>query len=239
MMTKTSKKSSTKTMQQPFQCKYCNTKFHKESSLLRHQCVKKRRHMEANATGPRLGLAAFQKFHEMTSNSKSVKTLDDFINSQFYIDFVKFGHHIASLRPLYVDNFVEFVIKSGAKLKDWTSDAIYYAYIVDLLQREPPGSAVERSIEHRVEWTTQNNCQFSEFFSAISANEAASMIQTGKITPWVLYLASTGDALMSKFNEDHTRMIGLIIDPSVWARKFKRQPEDVDFIRTILDQAGL
>lgn len=195
--------------------------------------------MEANASGPRLGFSAFSKFYEITSASKKPRTLDDFIDSPYYIDFVKFGNHLASLKPLYTDQFVEFVIRNGVKLKDWTKDYVYDIYIVDILKREPAESATERTIEYIFNWSGKNGTNFADFFTAVSANEAAHMIKTGKISPWVLYLAGTGDNLMARFTEDHSSMIGPIIDAGVWSKKFKNQPDDVEYIRSILTQAGI
>jgi hypothetical protein len=62
---------------------------------------------------------------------------------------------------------------------------------------------------------------------------------TGKISPWVLYLAATGENLMARFNDDHAKMIGGVIEPGFWMKKFKKSDEDVEYIRTVLEQAGL
>ena len=116
-MTKPLKKSltekqreSSKTVIQEFECKYCKKKFHKEITLTTHMCVKKRRHMEIDSPASRFGFRTFQRFYELTSTNKKPKTTQDFIDSDFYIDFVKFGNHLANLRPVYPDKFIEFVI---------------------------------------------------------------------------------------------------------------------------------
>lgn len=226
-------------MEQNYKCKFCGTKFHKETTLTTHMCVKKRRHMDLNSTGSRFGFRTFQRFYERTMNTKTPKTTDDFINSQYYIDFVKFGNHLALLKPVHIEKYIDFVIMNGVKLKDWTKDFVYDLYIEDLVKKEPANSAVERSITEMMEWCEANNTPFNEFFKSISANEAAYLVRTGKISPWVLYLASTGDQLMNRFTEDHAKMIGLIIDPGFWMKKFKKSEDDVDYIRSILEQAGL
>lgn len=226
-------------LDQKHQCKFCGTKFHKESTLGTHMCVKKKRYMDINSTGSRIGFRTFQRFFELTTNSKKVRTIDDFINSPYYIDFVKFGNHLALLRPVHMEKFIDFVVMSGVKLKDWTKDYIYETYIEDLTKKEPAIGATERSITEIMEWCEKNNTEFSKFFSVISPNEAAYLVSTGRISPWVLYLSGTGDDLMSKFNEDHARMIGNIIEPNAWMKKFKKSPEDVEYIRTLLEQAGL
>ncbi len=228
-----------KVMEQNYACKFCGTKFHKEKTLTTHMCVKKRRHMDKDSTGSRFGLRAFQKFYEMTTKAKHPKTMDEFINSPYYTDFAKFGNHLANLRPIYVEKYIEYVIRNQVKLKDWTKDDIYYLYVEDLIKKEPPSSAVERTIEEIVDWCSKNNTQFGRFFFDITANEAAHLIRTGRISPWVLYLAETGENLMSQFNDDHAKMIGDIIEPGVWMKKFKKLDDDVDYIRGVLEQAGL
>ena len=226
-------------MQQDHVCKYCGKGFHRESTLATHVCVKKRRHMEASATGPRLGLQVFVRFYQITAISKKTKTLDEFVESQFYIDFVKFGHHLSNLKPLYTDRFIDFVITTGVKIKDWTRDYVYDLYIDDLVKREPADAGTERSIANIIEWCDANGCEFTDFFSTVNVNQAAHMIKTGRISPWVMYLSDTGDALMSRFNEDHARLIGNIIDPSIWMKKFKQLPDEVEYIKGLLWQVGL
>jgi hypothetical protein len=232
-------KESRKSVIQNFECKYCGTKFHKEGTLTTHMCVKKRRHMEIDSQASRFGFRTFQRFYDITMASKKPKTIQEFIDSSYYIDFVKFGNHLANLKPVYPDKFIDFVLKNGVKLKDWTRDFVYDTYIEDLVKKEPADAAIERTLGEIIEWTTSNNTQFSAFFSDISANEAAHMIRTGKISPWVLYLCDSGGNLMAKFNDDHAKIIGNIIDASFWKKRFKNNEDDVDYTTALLGQAGL
>jgi hypothetical protein len=220
-------------------CKYCGKVFGKSKTLAAHMCVKKRRYSDINSAGSRFGFRTFQRFYELTMNSKKPKTQDEFINSQYYIDFVKFGNHIALLKPVYPDKFIDFVIINSVKLKDWTKDFVYEFYIEDLVKKEPAASAADRTITEILEWCTTNNVEFKDFFVKVTANEAAYMIKTGKISPWVLYLCATGETLMSRFNADHAKMINEIIEPGFWMKKFKKASDDVDYIKNLLEQAGL
>jgi hypothetical protein len=228
-----------KEMEQNHQCKYCGNKFHKEITLATHMCVKKRRYVDKESPGPRLGLRVFQRFYDLTTQSKKVKTVDDFINSPYYIGFTKFGNHLASLKPLYIEKFIDFVILSGVGLKDWTKDAMYSAYVEDIIKKEPADGAIDRSITNIITWCEQNNSAFGDFFESVSANEAAYMIQTGKISPWALYLSESGGNLIDRFSEDHSKMIGDMIDPGFWMKRFKKSDEDVTYIRELLEQAGI
>lgn len=220
-------------------CKYCSKAFHLPGTLQTHMCVKKRRHMDINTAGSRLGFRTFQRFYELHVKSKKTKTIDDFINSPYYIDFVKFGNHLALLKPVYTEQYIDYVIMNGVKLKDWTKDFVYEFYIEDLVKKEPATSATDRTITNIMEWSEKNGVPFNEFFKKVSANEAAYLIKTGKISPWVLYLSPTGEELMNRFNEDHSKMIGGVIEPGAWMKKFKKLEEDVEYIRNLLEQAGI
>ena len=228
-----------KKMEQNFQCKFCGTKFHKETTLTTHMCVKKQRYMDVNATGPRLGFRTFQRFYELTTKTKKPKSIDDFINSPYYIDFVKFGNHLALLKPVHLEKYIDFVIMNGVKLKDWTKDSVYEVYVEDLVKKEPAVSAAERTISEIMDWCEINRVEFKDFFFSISANEAAYKIKTGKISPWVLYLSVSGGDLISRFNDDHAKIIGTIIDAGFWMKKFKKADDDVEYITSLLEQAGI
>lgn len=228
---------STKTQENT--CLYCGTTFKKLTTLSTHMCVKKQRHADINSAGARFGFIAFRRFYEISMNSKKPQTHQDFIDSPYYIDFVKFGNHLALLKPMYPEQFVDFVLRNGVNLKDWTKDFVYYTYLNDLIRKEPAMSATERTITEIVEWCDTNKVEFGEFFNSVNPNEAAYMIQMGKISPWVLYLSVNGGLLMDKFTDDHAKMINEMIDPGVWMKKFKKQNEDVDYIRNLLEQAGL
>jgi len=226
-------------MDQKFECKFCGKKFHRDSTLTTHMCVKKQRHLDSNTSGFRFGLRSFQRFYSLTTNSKKIKTQEEFIDSLYYIDFVKFGNHLAALKPVHIEQYIDFVIMSGLKMPKWTSDPVYELYIENLVKTEPPASAAERTISFIIEWCEKNNLQFNRFFFDISANEAAYLIKTGRISPWILYLCETGSNLMDRFNVDHAKMIQSIIDPGFWMRKLKTSKDDADYISTLLEEVGL
>lgn len=243
LMTKQSKTSSKGSKIVPkaqnYQCTYCKKKFGKEETLITHICVKKRRFAEIHSPESRLGFRAFQRFFDLSTNSKTTKTATEFVDSQFYTEFIKFGIHIATLKPVHPDKFIDFVIKNNVKIRDWTKDSIYYTYIEHLIKTEPAIGAIERSITEISKWTDKNRAVFSDFFSLVSPNEAAHMIQTGKISPWILYLSINGGNLLSQFTTDHTRVVGTMIEPSFWLKKFKQNSEDVEYIKSVLAGTNL
>jgi len=226
-------------MDQNHQCRYCKKKFHKISTITAHLCPKKQRHLEIDTANSRFAFMAFCRFFELTTNSKKTKTIDEFIDSTYYIDFLKFGNYIVDIKPVNTSQFIDFVVLSGIKLKDWAQDTVYDIYIEDLIKKEPDDSAVERSILTIEEWCKKHNIEIPNFFNNISPNEASFLIRYGKISPWVLYLSSSGENLMTRLNEDHVRLIEKIIDPVFWHKKFKNKVDDVDYVSNLLKMGGL
>jgi len=220
-------------------CKFCKKSFKMLNTLSVHQCVKKRRHHDADLPSSRIGLYVFQRFYQLTTANKQPKTLDDFICSNYYLEFVKFAHYLVALSPIDMNAFIDHVIRDGVKLKDWTSEAVYTRFVSDIVKREPADRAVERTIITMAEWADRNNMQISDFFLNVSASEAVFLIIRGKLSPWVLYLSGTADVLMGKFTDEHASAIDMFISPEFWQKKFSVNSGDVDFISDVLLASGV
>lgn len=222
-----------------FVCKYCNRSFSREKTLLSHMCPKKRRVADKNTIGSRLGFRVYQRFYQMTTNAKKPKTFDDFINSQYYVDFVKFGRYLADFDPLYINEYVDFVIQNGVKLKEWNKEYVFDTFIDIFLRKENPMSAVERSIIFIDEWCKKNNVKFEDFFSSIHPTELVFYLKRGKISPWVMYLSEKAGIALSNLNEEHYGLIENVMNPGVWKSRLLKNPDDVKFFRKILEEAKL
>jgi flavodoxin len=154
------------------------------------------------------------------------------------------GNIICEECGLVIDRYYTFKFQREnfdqiENISSFEKDFVYETYIVDLVHKEPAESATDRTITEIMDWCEKNKADFNLFFNIVSANEAAFMIKTGKISPWVLYLCESGGRLMSKFSEDHAKMITGVIEPAFWMKKFKNNTEDVNYIKTLLEQAGL
>lgn len=222
-----------------FKCKYCKRAFSKEATLVSHMCAKKKRFADKDSIGPRVGFRVFQRYYELTTNSKKPKTLESFIDSRMYVDFAKFGRYIADLDPVNKDAFVDFIIKNGVKLRDWRTDYVYETYLEDLMRKEPPEKGLERTIVFLSKWAEENDCVFNDFFRKINPIEASFYIKAGRISPWVLYLAESADDLLAQFNDEQYGMIENIIDPSIWTKRITKNTDDTKFIKETLKVAGL
>lgn len=224
---------------QKYACGFCKKSFTNERTLSAHMCPKKRRNLEKDNVASRMGLQLFQRFMELNTPTKKPKTFEDFIDSKYYTTFIKFARHLMDLRPVDQGRFIDFVFQNGIKDRDWCKDKVYEAYIVDLLSKEPASRGLERSIQTMSEWSEQNGVEYNEFFAYVPPAEATHMIRMGKISPWVLYLAETSDALWDRLSSEQAEIIAGIIDPNIWRVKFELKKDDCTFAREVLAEAGI
>lgn len=217
-------------MAEAFTCKWCNTTFKSERTLSSHMCVKKRRWADRDMTHVRLAYQTFLKFHEYNTNGKP-KTMEDFIRSQFYTGFVKFGRACMVNEYLYPEKFAEWLIRNGVKLADWPKDKTYDKFMLEYVLKEPGLKALERTIMYLAEWEAETGKPWNTYFREISTNRAVYDIRAAKISPWVIYLSETGRELMVRMNDEQIKMIEHIIDAEFWARVFSKNSEEVEEIQ--------
>jgi hypothetical protein len=232
--TKQSKKSGSE-----FECKWCKKSFKTERTLVSHLCVKKRRWSDRNATHVRLAFRVYQMFYDYTMNSSKPKTEEDFIQSQYYTDFVKFGRSCMVNEYLNPEGYAKWLIENGVKLKDWSKDKTYDDYLLWYVKREPGLKALERTIIYLAEWAENTGNDWQDYFIKVSTNRAVHDIRSAKISPWVIYLSNTGDQLLTRFVDEQITMIEHIIDANFWLKVFKDDPEEVDAIQETCTEAGI
>ena len=80
-----------KTSSESNTCKWCGKTFMSERTLAAHMCIKKRRWADKDLTHIRLGYRVFQMFYELNTTASKPKSMEDFIKSQYYEGFTKFG----------------------------------------------------------------------------------------------------------------------------------------------------
>jgi hypothetical protein len=228
-----------KVNKKPFVCQYCGHGYTKESTLITHICEQKRRHLAKDEKHVVLGYATFVRFFQLTQNAKSTKTYDEFAKSPYYNAFVKFGSYVSNVNPLYPDQYIDWVVKSGFKLDHWCRDELYEKYVLDLIYTEPVEVALQRTIKHMEAWAKEHNSQWNHYFKYVSTSRAVFDIKDGKITPWLILNSPTGKALLSNLDDHQLSSVEAVIDPSKWVKKFKKQTDDLSLVKTVIKEGDL
>ena len=210
----------------------------KESSLAVHSCEPRRRRMERDEAGVRLGFQSYIKFYELTQGSAKLKTFDDFADSPYYRAFVKFGRHCVAIRAINPARFVEWVLKQNKKLDYWCKDAVYTEYLMDYLRVENVSDALARAMEFGIDWADTSGHPAEDCLRYGNSNTMTYAVSVGRISPWIIYNCESGQKFLSELDPTQIAMVWPYIDADFWQRKFKDYPADQEYVKDILTKAG-
>jgi hypothetical protein len=231
--------SSAKKPKPEFRCDFCKRGFQDDGKLLKHMCEQKRRHQQRDEKPVILAFIAYQHFYQNSMRRKKPPSYANFAKSSLYIAFVKFGRHLIDLNAVNPLAFIDFLLKIEAPIDKWTSPTLYNTYIRELNKNETPLDALERNFNLMQQWAYDNNDDWRTFFRKIDVPLAALWIANGRISPWLLFIASSAHDLMQRFNPEQVALIQHSIDPDFWQLKIERHHGDVEMIREVLAEHGI
>jgi hypothetical protein len=99
--------------------------------------------------------------------------------------------------------------------------------------------ALARSVEYLAKWAQQNDTAWCEFFRMVNTNMGTQIICHGRISPWLIYNADSSAEFLQRCSHEQVSMIQNWAPAHVWKLKFKSHPQDADFAREMLAQAGM
>lgn len=225
-----------------FVCRYCNKSYAKESTLVAHLCEPKRRHQQQNEAGVQLGFKAYLRFYEITQGSAKLKTYEDFVNSSYYLAFVRFGRHLISIRAVNTGSYTDWLLKNNKKLDHWCKDNLYTEWLYQYLRKESVQDAIERAIKEMQDYadiSEELQKSFTNYFKFGSANRICKHISDGRISPWIVFNCGSGIEFLAGLNEEQIAIIMPAIDPDFWHKKFQDYVADTEWCKDILSKAGL
>ena len=225
-----------------YKCKYCEKDFRKESSLAVHLCEPKRRWQQEKEVGVQLGLKAYLRFYEVTQGSARLKSYADFVSSPYYNAFVKHGRYCQSIRCINFANFLDWLLRNNKKIDNWCSDKLYEEWMHDYLRKEAVQDALERALKEMQDYADDHpdlKNGFSDYFRYGNSNRVVHHITTGRISPWIVYNCASGVDFLGNLSEDQVAMVMPWIDPDHWQRKFTDYLADTEWVKDILQKAGL
>lgn len=203
-----------------------------------HLCETKRRWQDRDHPGNRIGFQSWLEFYKRNTASKKQKTYQDFAKSAYYIAFVKFGHYCVDIKCINVNRYADWLLSSQIKIDNWCSDTNYDKFLIDFLKQEDPMDAIARSIETTIEHAKKEQIQSSDYLRYGNRNRICSLIVNGKISPWMLFQSTSGIELLESLDESQQKMVINYINPEQWALKFRKNAEDIKYIKDLLNTAG-
>jgi hypothetical protein len=225
-----------------YTCKYCKKSYAKESTLASHMCEQKRRHQNQNEFPVQMGFRAYIRFYETTQGSAKLKTYDDFATSPYYLAFVKYGRHCHAIRCINFSSFTDWLLKNNKKLDYWCKEEFYLQWMAEYMRKEAVQDALERALKEMQIYADKDTVlqnSFNNYFRLGAANRIVQHIRDGRISAWVVYNCNSGIEFLDSLNEEQVAIILPWIDPDFWQRKFKDYVADAEWVKDILNKAGL
>ena len=212
-----------------YTCEYCKKSFQKESTLLAHSCEKKRRWQAKDNQDVLVGFSSYDLFYRIEMQSKP-KEYKDFVDSQYYTAFVKFGAYCLNTKVIDQEQFTRWLIKNKVKLKDWPTDKMYLLFVQDHCKRESVERALERFVEH-----ASATDYFDTFWESANGYLIADWVEMGKISPWLLISSNRAQTALETMPTECMTRIANCIDADYWGKKRQMNPHDAHFIGEMID----
>ena len=221
-----------------FTCEYCKKTFARETSIAVHMCEPKRRRLNKDEPGVRMGFQAYIRFYETMQGSARNKTHDDFCESAYYRAFVKFGHYCVNTRVVAPDRFMTWLLKEQKKIDHWCSDRIYTEYLMQYLLVEAVNDALARAIEYSMRWSEETGNPSHDWLRYGNTHALCYAVTAGRVSPWVIYNSESGQKFLSELSAQQVAIVWPYIDSDAWQKKFHDYPADQEYAKEILRQAG-
>ena len=212
-----------------FKCEYCKKSFQREGTLMAHSCEKKRRWQSKDNQDVLVGFGSYDLFYRIEMQSKP-REYKDFVDSQYYTAFVKYGNYCINTRVIDQEQFTRWLIKNKVKLKDWPTDKMYLLFVQDHCKRESVERALERFVQHAS--TTQ---YFDTFWESASGYIIADWVEMGKISPWIIISSKRAERAIGAMPNECVNRIANCIDADYWAKKRQLNPHDAHFVQEMID----
>lgn len=219
----------------PYGCEFCNRKFIRESTVLKHICEYKHRWLDKDRHSNRIAFQTYIQFYQKNSSSKKQRTYEEFIKSAYYTAFVKFGNYCIDVNVLNIPRFLDWLIKNQIKIDSWNTDTNYNKFLIEYLRVEDPFDAIKRSVETTIELSEIEKIQSCDILRYGNSNRICQNIVNGKISPWMLYCSDSGIRFLDTLNETQVKIVTEYINPEQWAIKFKKNVNVVNQIKEILN----
>jgi uroporphyrinogen-III decarboxylase len=110
---------------------------------------------------------------------------------------------------------------------------------MELIKIEPADGAIQRSIQTMMDWAEKNSAQWEHYFAYVNLNRAAHDIKEGLVSPWLLLNTRAGKEMLQRMNDEQLEIVGPIIDPQYWMRRFKTLPADLELVKDIVKEAKI
>lgn len=220
-----------------FECKHCGAHYKREVAFLNHECEEMRRKAELQTM---VGQRAYQIYSKwLTMKHGRPPTIETFADSKFYKAFIQIAKFVKAVKIADVNIFLKMVIESDLPPSMWTQDVVYSKYLHYMMSSVPPREQIRISVDTICQLSDIFECDTSEVFYHVTANELAQIIRERKLSPWVLMFSKKFKAYLLNMTPDVQQIFNDLIRPMYWKMKFDKCPKDVVYAKAVVQEMGI
>jgi hypothetical protein len=218
-----------------FECEFCHKTFKKQATITSHTCQARDR-VSVRTTRPvQLGFRAFQEFYQ--HSFKTTKTIEEFERSSYYSAFVNFGRFCQQVRVLDLAKFVQYNLTRRVRIDHWCNDRLYNDFVVYFVLGETAVDGLARTVDYAIGFCDANDIAVADYLR-LSPNRLVQHIQSGRLSPWVIYNSDLGMTFLENINSQQQSVIWPLINPVIWERRLKLFRPDCEYIRSMTQRLG-
>lgn len=225
-----------------FICKFCQKSFAYESKFREHECKQMKRHLEIQTP---IGQAAwsYYQFWMRTQHRHISSGITSFLDSKYYISFVKFAKFVQKISLPDVNLYIKLMVQKTMPPPLWMSDEIYAVYLDHLDKKLTPSQHAEISINTLFAYAKKNGLDESEvdqIFDILHPNDLIAMLRERRLSPWLLLQSkSFARMLRDRTTPEQFIIIQTIIHPDVWHDKMAKHPDEVAKMKKYVEALGI
>lgn len=201
-------------------------------------CEAKRRLEMQNEPAVALGYMGFQKFYSM-NGVKREKTYEEFAKSPYFKAFHRWAMYCRNTKVVDPMYYLDWLLKEQVKVDKWNTDRVYDTYLKNFLYNEPAEPALTRTWQTFTDWANEMTSIPSHYLVHASTSRIVSDITRGRLSPWILYVSSLGQEVLSRLNQEQLALIIDYIDPDRWLKKIDKNPVELEVAKQWLTEKSI
>jgi len=226
-------------MKKRFKCPFCDNRYVRESTFMKHKCKQMIRDEEFKSI---IGQQAWACYENWMYTSKRFKPSPEaFLASSQYVYFMKFVKYARRVQMADVNAFVKIMLKEGnVPPSMWTLPEAHALYLNKLDRLITPLQMVGISVDTLFDLAEEYDVPIHQLFDVISPNELILLIQRRKLSPWLLLKSPKFAAFYKNSVSAEERIIlTTIIKHEFWYKKFSKHKTEVEQIKEIVVELNL
>jgi len=175
-----------------------------------------------------------QKHKSVVSSSTTFK------KSKFFTAFYNFTKFVKKTAMPDTDAFIHLMVRKGIDPKFWTTNDAYRKYLEYVTRQMPTMDFVKITIKTIIDISEAGDCEISEVFDILTANEIIQLVEQRRLSPWVLlHSKEFARFFINKTSSEERIAMETIINPDYWKERFKKHPQDVNNVKKYIQEMGL